>query len=239
VKKINSGGTNRTTSKQAQPTKAKQAKAAQRASGTSDGSGAKRGKAASAKGRSSTKKGDGLITRIVKSVGKALAGGPPDALELLKMDHRKVDRLFSKVKANEDGNNASTFKKIKAELEVHAHIEEKVLYPYILARGDQELNRIVREGLEEHKQIKMFLEELTGLAGTTETFRARIKVLMEDVEHHVKEEEDEMFPLVRDQIDNSKLQKLGERLQKEKTKVIEKSAPLKKASSTKHRTAPA
>jgi iron-sulfur cluster repair protein YtfE (RIC family) len=104
----------------------------------------------------------GLITRAVRAVGAMLSGGPPDALELLKKDHRKVDALFSKAKANEDGNNGPVFKRINAELDTHAHIEERIFYPYILERGDQELNRIVREGIEEHKQIKMFLADLAG-----------------------------------------------------------------------------
>jgi iron-sulfur cluster repair protein YtfE (RIC family) len=166
-----------------------------------------------------------------------LSGGPPDALELLKKDHRKVDGLFSKAKANEDGNNAPVFKRINAELDTHAHIEEKIFYPYILERGDQELNRIVREGIEEHKQIKMFLADLAGLSGTSEQFRAKLKVLMEDVEHHVQEEEDEMFPMIRDQIGDAALQKLGQRLEKEKMRYKERTATSKRPSAAKQRAA--
>ncbi|MEP6705095.1 MAG: hemerythrin domain-containing protein, partial [Acidobacteriota bacterium] len=71
----------------------------------------------------------------------------PDAIEVLKADHRKVEALFARVKANEDGNNSATFKKIKDELDVHAHIEEAIFYPHLLEKGDKELKKIVREGL--------------------------------------------------------------------------------------------
>ncbi len=130
-----------------------------------------------------------------------------------------------------------SLKRSRTELDVHAHIEEKVFYPFILERGDQELNRIVREGIEEHKQIKMFLEDLAGLSGTTEQFRAKLKVLMEDVEHHVKEEEDEMFPMIREQIGDPALQKLGQRLEKEKMTYMKRSATGKKVPAAKQRAA--
>jgi len=242
-KKTNSGGTLRTASKQASSTKSKQAKAASSTSAkrSTRPNGASSRNAASSRSRAGgAKKGnDGLVTRAVKAVGAMLSGGPPDALELLKKDHRKVDGLFSKAKANEDGNNAPVFRKIKAELDVHAHIEEKIFYPYILERGDQELNRLVREGIEEHKQIKMFLEDLAGLSGTTEKFRAKLKVLIEDVEHHVKEEEDEMFPMIREQIGDAALQKLAQSLEKEKVTYTKRTATGRKVRPAKQRAASA
>lgn len=147
------------------------------------------------------------------------SGGGQDAIELLKTDHRKVESLFAKVKANEDGNNAATFKKIKEELDVHAHIEETIFYPHLLDKGDKELKKIVREGVEEHAQVKDLLTELAGLSGTSPTFKAKITVLMENVEHHVEEEEDEMFKMVEDQIPEETRQRLGSLMLAEKTKV--------------------
>ena len=143
----------------------------------------------------------------------------PDALELLKTDHRKVETLFAKVKANEDGNNAATFKKIKEELDVHAHIEENIFYPHLLEKGDKELKKIVREGVEEHGQVKDLLAEMAALSGTSPTFKAKITVLMENVEHHVEEEEGEMFQMAEDQIPAETLQRLGSLMEGEKMKV--------------------
>ena len=147
-------------------------------------------------------------------------GNAPDAIELLKTDHRKVETLFEKVKANEDGNNTATFKKIKAELDVHAHIEENIFYPHLLEKGDKELKKIVREGVEEHGQVKELLAELAELSGTSPIFKAKITVLMENVEHHVQEEEGEMFQMAEDQIPAETLQRLGSLMQGEKMKVM-------------------
>jgi hemerythrin superfamily protein len=140
------------------------------------------------------------------------------AIDLLKADHDKVEELFERVKANEDGNNQDVFRKIKEELDVHAHIEEMVFYPHLLENGDEELQKIVREGIEEHRQVKMFLAELDQLSGNAEKFKAKLQVLMEDVEHHVEEEEGEMFPMVEDQIGEEMLVRLGSLLEAEKVR---------------------
>ena len=142
-----------------------------------------------------------------------------DAISLLETDHRKVEGLFEKVKANEDGNNTATFRKIKEELDLHAHVEEQVFYPHLLQKGDKELQKIVREGLEEHGVVKDLLVELDGSSGDSATFRAKLTVLMENVEHHVEEEEGEMFDMVRDQIPADMLERLGSLITAEKERV--------------------
>ena len=139
-----------------------------------------------------------------------------NAIELLKTDHEKVEKLFAKVKANEDGDNTAVFEKIKQELDVHAHIEETIFYPTLANKGDEELKKIVLEGIEEHRQVKMFLRELASLSEDSEKFNPKLKVLMEDVEHHVEEEEGEMFTMVEQQFDDSMLEELGASLEAEK-----------------------
>ena len=139
-----------------------------------------------------------------------------NAIELLKEDHDRVDKLFQKVKANEDGDNKDIFEKIKAELDVHAHIEEAIFYPKLIADGDEEVKKITLEGIEEHRQAKMFLRELANLADDSEKFQPKLKVLMEDIAHHVQEEEGQMFPMVKEQFDEFTLQELGKEMEKEK-----------------------
>ena len=139
-----------------------------------------------------------------------------NAIELLKEDHDKVDKLFQKVKANEDADHRNTFEKIKAELEVHTHIEETIFYPKVKEDGDEELKKIVLEGVEEHHQAKMFLRELSNLVEDSEKFQPKLKVLMEDIGHHVQEEEGKMFPMIEKQFDESTLQTLGQEMEKEK-----------------------
>lgn len=139
-----------------------------------------------------------------------------NAIDLLKEDHDRVDKLFQKVKATEEGEHQELFDKIKEELDIHAHIEEVIFYPRLKEEGDEELKKIVLEGVEEHRQVKMFLKELSSLADDSEKFEPKLKVVMENVEHHVQEEEGEMFKMVEEQFDASVLEEMGAEMEKEK-----------------------
>ena len=142
-----------------------------------------------------------------------------NAIELLKQDHDTVDALFQKVKATEeDSEKAELFQQIKAELEVHTHIEETIFYPYLMENGDKELQDITKEGIEEHHQVKMFLREIEGLADESEKLDPKLQVMMEDVEHHVQEEEGEMFVMCEEQFDEAALEELGAQMEEEKGK---------------------
>ena len=158
---------------------------------------------------------------MVESVTGIFGGGEgsQDVTELLKADHDRVDELFEKVKANADGDNKDVFQTIRQELELHTHVEEQIFYPNLLENGDEELQKIVREGLEEHGQVKTMLTEMGPMSGDDEEFKAKLKVLMENVEHHVEEEEGEMFPLVHDQLDEQMLVRLGSLIKAEKERV--------------------
>lgn len=139
-----------------------------------------------------------------------------NALELLRSDHKVVAELFKKAESASDKEKPAIFSKIKDELDVHTHIEETIFYPKLKADGNKALVDIVLEGIEEHRQVKMFLKELEGLTGGSEKFDPKLTVLIEDVEHHVKEEENEMFPLVKDQFDDAVMEELGKRMETEK-----------------------
>ncbi len=138
-----------------------------------------------------------------------------NAIELLKSDHDTVERLFQKVKADTEGDtHKELFNQIKAELDVHTHIEETIFYPRL--KQESELEDIVLEGIEEHHQAKMFLRELARLSDDSEKFEPKLKVLMEDITHHVQEEEGKMFIDVQKVIDAAELEKLGAEMEKEK-----------------------
>lgn len=139
-----------------------------------------------------------------------------NAIALLKADHETVQEMFDRVKAAPRRDHSATFKKIKLELDAHAHIEETIFYPRLLRSGESDLKKIVREGIEEHGQVKTMLASLARLKGTSPTFKARLQVLIENVEHHVKEEENEMFPLVERQFEREQLEALGALMKKEK-----------------------
>jgi hemerythrin-like domain-containing protein len=140
-----------------------------------------------------------------------------NAIDLLKTDHDVVDELFKQVEDTPPSKHAPLFKKIKNELDTHAHIEEKIFYPTLISKGDKALADITKEGLEEHAQMKKFLKEISG-STSTDKREAKMKVLIEDTRHHVQEEENEMFPMVESQFSSEELDKLGERLEAEKMK---------------------
>ena len=139
-----------------------------------------------------------------------------NAIDLLKADHDRVSSLFEQVKANEDDDNRDVFEQIKDELEAHTHIEETIFYPKLKDEGDEELKDIVLEGVQEHSQVKTLLRELSDLVEDSEVFKPKLKVLMENVEHHVQEEEGEMFQLVEEQFDEEFLEELGATMEAER-----------------------
>jgi iron-sulfur cluster repair protein YtfE (RIC family) len=141
-----------------------------------------------------------------------------NVIDLLKEDHDIVDALFKQVEATPPSRHEALFKRIKGELDTHAHVEETIFYPTLQKRGNKDLVDIVKEGFEEHKQIKMFLAELDGKTSKNQQFDAKLKVLIEDTRHHVKEEENEMFPMVEEQFNFDELDKLGAEIEAEKKK---------------------
>ena len=142
-----------------------------------------------------------------------------NAIELLKQDHDKVEQLFQKVKG-EQGDQQQLAEQIRIELEVHTQIEEQIFYPYLLENGDEEIKDIVKEGIEEHRQVKSLLKQIEGLSDGSESLDPKLQVVMEDVTHHVQEEEGELFPLVTEQFDGETLQELGQELQEMKEQLM-------------------
>ena len=147
-----------------------------------------------------------------------------DALELLKQDHQKVKELFKQGQQTEDKKQQKQiFKEIKSELETHARIEETIFYPAM--QEHDELKDMVLESLEEHKQLKTVLRELGKLSASSERFKPKFKVLMDDVKHHAEEEEEgKMFPKIRNSIKGDELKQLGEELEAAKHKRLRKAS---------------
>lgn len=141
-----------------------------------------------------------------------------DALELLKEDHQKVKELFEEAEGTEDEKEKrKLFDEIQTELETHARIEETVFYPAMEKR--EELKDMVLESIEEHKQVKTLLREIDNLKSDSEKFEPKLKVLMENVEHHAEEEEEgKMFPKVRQIFSQQELESLGQELEAAKNK---------------------
>jgi hemerythrin superfamily protein len=134
-----------------------------------------------------------------------------NALDILKKDHQTVKDLFQQAtRTSDQKQRRDLFDKIDTELEIHAHIEETIFYPAL--EQHEELADMVAEALEEHQQVKVLLEEIEEAGADSHDFGAKLQELMENVEHHVKEEEGEMFSKVREVFDENELEELGSQL---------------------------
>jgi len=147
-----------------------------------------------------------------------------DVLELLKRDHEKVKQLLEQGQKTEDKKRMKQiFKEIKTELETHTRLEETIFYPAM--EEYEELKDMVLESLEEHRQVKTILREISRLTPSSERFAAKFKVLKDDVEHHAEEEEEgNMFPQIRKRVDATELERLGEEVEEAKSKKMRKAS---------------
>lgn len=156
----------------------------------------------------------------------------PDAIVLLKNDHKTVEKLFKQYEKLGDGAHVrkrAVVDDIIRELSVHAAIEEQHFYPTVRTQAPDIADDVL-EGLEEHHIVKWVLSELEGMAPEAERFDAKVKVLIENVRHHVEEEEQEMFPAVRQAMGRKQLQVLGATM--EQAKAISPKRPHPKAPDT-------
>lgn len=163
-----------------------------------------------------------IATEMRKSVAKNMQSSPAsapagDAIELLEAQHREVEGLFGEIEAA--GKRAFLTKKklfetLNEKLSLHMKLEESILYPVAKKIDDD----AVLEAAEEHANVKAMLRKLSGIEASDETFDAKIKVLKELIQHHVKEEETKLFPECKKALAEKELtilaQKMGKLVQK-------------------------
>jgi hemerythrin superfamily protein len=140
-----------------------------------------------------------------------------DAIELLKNDHKKVRGLLTELEettSRATKTRTELLPKIKQEIEIHAAIEEEIFYPaFQAAAKNEEDRRMVFEALAEHKAAgDVTLQDLAASDINSDEFGGKAKVLKELIEHHAKEEEQEMFPRARELLGKEALQGLGEQM---------------------------
>jgi hemerythrin-like domain-containing protein len=153
----------------------------------------------------------GTVAGAVASVGRALGSDEqPDAIELLAREHRELEALLA-----EGEDTTERARKTRRELldrltgllEAHELMEEKVLYPALQAHP--QAREIVLEGFEEHHVADLIVKELHEVATNDEVWGAKFKVLKENIEHHIEEEEGEMFRLARGIFSRDELRELA------------------------------
>jgi len=129
-----------------------------------------------------------------------------DAIELLKGQHEEVKAMFKKIEKAGEEAKEELFEQIADALAVHATIEEKHFYP---ATKNARTEELLQEAVEEHLAVKRIIADLLEMSPDDPQFDAKITVLKENVEHHVEEEEGELFPKVRKLLNKNELEDLG------------------------------
>jgi len=140
-----------------------------------------------------------------------------DAIQLLKDDHEKMKRLLNELDGTTE-RGAKTrqelFAKVKEELTVHETIEEEIFYPAL--KEHPKAKEIVLEAYEEHGVVDMVMADIETVPFEDETWGAKFTVMKENIEHHIEEEENEMFKQARDVFEPQELEELGSRMMSRK-----------------------
>lgn len=159
------------------------------------------------------------LTKLAKEMTATMSAAvaPADAISLLKADHRKVESLFEAFEAAERNTEKGKLAaQICLELRVHAKIEEELLYPQAHEEIEEDL---VDEAVVEHASAKALIKQIEGMKPGEHLYDAKVKVLSEYIKHHVKEEENEMFPQLRQS--GMDLKELGAQLMARKQQLLE------------------
>jgi hypothetical protein len=159
----------------------------------------------------------GIVAGAVATVARKMPGGEaaPDAIELLEREHRRFEDLLKQGEETTErarSTRRELLKTLTAELNAHELMEEKVLYPALQAHP--QAREIVLEGYQEHHVADLIVQELHDVATNDEVWGAKFKVLKESLEHHIKEEEGNMFRLARGIFARQELRMLAARMLK-------------------------
>lgn len=133
-----------------------------------------------------------------------------NAIDLLEQQHKEVDQLFKKAEKTQQAHEKEfLFAQVADALAMHATIEEKIFYPAVKASDTAD---ILLEAVEEHLEVKRIIADMLDLPATDSTFDAKLKVLQENVDHHVEEERSDLFPKVKKLMNAEQLEALGQEM---------------------------
>lgn len=141
-----------------------------------------------------------------------------DAVTMLEQDHRKVEKLFAQYQNTRD---PSVVQQICTELKVHTTIEEEVVYP-VVAKELPEGKQLDQEARKEHQEVEDAIKEIESIGYDSTEVDPFMQTIIEGVNHHVQEEESEMFPKLQEELGSTKLTELGTKLADAKQKAMRK-----------------
>ena len=148
-----------------------------------------------------------------------------NAITMLTDDHRTVKKLLRELESTTERGvktREELFTRIKADLTVHEIIEEEIFYPAL--KEHPKARDIVLEGYEEHNVVDTLMSELSSLPFDDERWGAKAKVMQENIEHHIEEEEGDMFKKARQVFDEAELEELGNRMAQRRASAVRQTA---------------
>ena len=139
-----------------------------------------------------------------------------NVIELLKNDHQEASSLMEQIELADKGDRSAKelFTQLKQALTLHTQVEEQIFYPAL--KSFEETKDMVPEALEEHQEVDELLAEMAALSPGNDEFMDKLTELRDSVEHHVEEEENEMFPKAEKVLGESRLQEMGRQMQQMK-----------------------
>jgi hemerythrin superfamily protein len=151
-----------------------------------------------------------------------------DVFKLLKKDHREVKTLFKKcAEASSSKAREKLFQQIAQELTMHTQLEEEIFYPRL--RQEEKLEETIGEAYEEHHVAKLLIQELSEMSPDEERWDAKLTVLQEMVEHHVQDEEKELFPKAERALGKDEAKTLGKQVEAAKSDLLKGQRKAKRA----------
>ena len=138
------------------------------------------------------------------------------ATDLLKQQHREAESLMAQLQEADGQENGAAyrpiFEKLKTALQLHMQAEEEIFYPAV-KRGTEDMEEEVVHAYDEHAEVKALLTQLNELDPSTDEFQTALSTMMAGIEHHVSEEEGEMFPAAEEELGTERLQEIGREIQ--------------------------
>jgi hemerythrin superfamily protein len=161
-----------------------------------------------------------MVRAVEQASGKAAAAKAIDAVKLLKQDHREVEDLFEQFESADEDEQGQIAERVCQMLTVHATIEEEILYPAAKEAFEaEEDDDLINEAEVEHSTAKDLIAKIEAMTPQDEAFKATVKVLSEYIKHHVKEEETELFPKLKET--DLDLKAMGDELYQRKMELME------------------
>jgi hemerythrin superfamily protein len=137
-----------------------------------------------------------------------------DIRELLRQDHQEALQLAAQIEQTDDTAQAKQlFEQLREAVVKHARGEERIVYPALEDSGDEEAGELAREAAVEHELVDLLFERMTRMRTASDNWKARASVVKELLEHHIEEEQNEVFQKLGEILDAEELEEMGERFE--------------------------